>query len=210
MAILVLLTGLCRGAQEGNPFTFSNDQYEAISNAYGEEARVRVAAWEQVLKEASPLEINEKLASINRFFNAVPFIDDISHWQKSDYWATPVEFLSTNGGDCEDFTIAKYFSLRVLGVPQEKMRLMYVKALRLNQAHMVLAYFPADGAVPLILDNINKRILPASQRRDLVPVYSFNGDGLWLAKAQGRGKQLPGNPRQDMWDDLVSRMDNGF
>ncbi|MBI4206399.1 MAG: transglutaminase-like cysteine peptidase [Betaproteobacteria bacterium] len=109
-------------------------------------------------------------------------MDDIIHWGKEDYWATPIEFLSTNAGDCEDFSIAKYFTLRALGVPDDRLRLTYVKELvQYNQAHMVVAYFPSPDAEPLVLDNINKTIQPASARSDLLPVYSFNGSNLWLA-----------------------------
>ena len=60
------------------------------------------------------------------------FIDDIIHWNKVDYWATPIEFLASHGGDCEDFAIAKYFTLIQLGIPEEQLTLTYVKALRLT------------------------------------------------------------------------------
>jgi len=150
----------------------------------------------------------EKLELVNDFMNRTPFLSDVQHWGKEDYWATPVEFLSTNGGDCEDFSIAKYFALRSLGVPDEKLRITYVKEVVVyNEAHMVLAYFPAPDAEPLVLDNINKSIRPASTRTDLVPVYSFNGSGLWLAKDQtGRGQSVGGSDRIGHWKDVQSRL----
>ena len=150
----------------------------------------------------------EKLELVNDFMNRTPFVSDLQHWGKEDYWATPVEFLSTNGGDCEDFSIAKYFALRSLGVPDEKLRITYVKEIVVyNEAHMVLAYFPAPDAEPLVLDNINKTIRPASTRTDLVPVYSFNGSGLWLAKDQtGRGQSVGGSDRIGHWKDVQSRL----
>ena len=101
------------------------------------------------------------------------FVSDDQHWGRADYWATPVEFLATGAGDCEDFSLAKYFTLKALGVPLERMRLTYAKAVKLNQAHMVVAYFATPDAEPLILDNLISDIKPASQRTDLVPVYSF-------------------------------------
>ncbi|MGY0583711.1 MAG: transglutaminase-like cysteine peptidase, partial [Paraglaciecola chathamensis] len=104
---------------------------------------------------------------------------------------------------------AKYFSLKDLGVPAEKLRLMYVTATRLRQAHMVLAYYEEPNSVPLVLDNINRRILPASRRRDLLPVYSFNGDGLWLAKEQGRGQKVQQGGNNNLWNDLNKRMQMG-
>jgi predicted transglutaminase-like cysteine proteinase len=149
-----------------------------------------------------------KLELVNDFMNRTRFLNDIDHWGKEDYWATPIEFLSTDGGDCEDFSIAKYFTLRALGVSDDKLRITYVKELVIyNQAHMVLAYFTTPDAEPLVLDNINKTIQPASTRTDLLPVYSFNGSGLWLAKEQtGRGQQVGGSDRIGHWRDLQSRM----
>jgi predicted transglutaminase-like cysteine proteinase len=47
----------------------------------------------------------------------VEFVDDINRWIKADYWATPIKFLSTNAGDFEDFSIAKYFILGPSGGP---------------------------------------------------------------------------------------------
>ncbi|WP_197479414.1 transglutaminase-like cysteine peptidase, partial [Oleiphilus sp. HI0132] len=81
-------------------------------------------------------------------------------------WATPLEFLATNAGDCEDFSIAKYFTLREMGIPDDMIKITYVKALELNQAHMVLAYYPTPDAEPLILDNLINEIKPAGQRTD--------------------------------------------
>ena len=86
------------------------------------------------------------------------------------------------------------------------MRLTYVKALKLNQAHMVLTYFETPRSVPLVLDNLDTAIKPALQRKDLLPVYSFNGTGLWLAKAQGRGKKVGQSSRVNLWRDLNARM----
>ena len=150
----------------------------------------------------------QKLELVNNFMNQTQFVSDLEHWGKEDYWATPVEFLSTNGGDCEDFSIAKYFALRSLGVPDEKLRITYVKELVIyNQAHMVLAYFPSPDAEPLILDNIRPVILPASARTDLLPVYSFNGSGLWLAKEQsGRTQSVGGSDRIGHWRDVQARL----
>ena len=188
---------------------FNDALFNKIKNQYDNDALERVKDWQQLLNTSHTLPIDEKLYQVNNFFNELEFIDDIDHWGKDDYWATPVEFLATEGGDCEDFVIAKYFSLKELGVPAEKLRLMYVTATRLRQAHMVLAYYEEPNSVPLVLDNINRRILPASRRRDLLPVYSFNGDGLWLAKEQGRGQKVQQGGNNNLWNDLNKRMQMG-
>jgi predicted transglutaminase-like cysteine proteinase len=189
---------------------FNDRLFSQVAMRYGTDAETRVREWQQILIENKSVSVADQLYEINRFFNEIQFVDDITHWGQRDYWATPIEFLGTNGGDCEDFTIAKYFSLRELGIPAEKLRLMYVTATRPRQAHMVLAYYETPSSVPLVLDNINKRILPASQRRDLIPVYSFNGDGLWLAKEQGRGRKMQGKNNNALWQGLNKRMQQGF
>jgi predicted transglutaminase-like cysteine proteinase len=188
---------------------FNDELFIKVRQQYGSDAEERVRDWQQALDNNKDSDVDEQLYEINSFFNELEFIDDIKHWQKTDYWATPVEFLATNAGDCEDFTIAKYFSLISMGVPSEKLRLMYVKALRLNQAHMVLAYYETPESIPLVLDNINPRILPANKRRDLLPVYSFNGEGLWLAKSQGRGQQVQSGGNNRLWEDLNRRIEQG-
>lgn len=180
-----------------------------IKDQYGMSAFNQMKSLLSIVNDEQHSPIDDQLYEINNFFNEIPYYTDKEHWGQSDYWATPVEMLGTNGGDCEDYVIAKYFSLRALGVPDSKMRMMFVTALRQNQAHMVLAYYPEPNAIPLILDNINPRILPANKRPDLRPVYSFNGEGLYKAKAEGRGTKL-GNSRHKMWDDLTSRIEREF
>jgi predicted transglutaminase-like cysteine proteinase len=189
--------------------TFSSELFSKIRDQFGEDALKRVEGWQEVLQQAQSDDVAEQLKRVNDFFNKLDFVDDKTHWGKKDYWATPLEFLTTNAGDCEDFTIAKYFSLVDLGVEKSKLRLMYVTATRPPQAHMVLAYYETPDSIPLVLDNLNKRILPASQRRDLVPIYSFNGDGLWLAKAQGRGRQMQKGSNNELWSDLNERIESG-
>jgi predicted transglutaminase-like cysteine proteinase len=119
----------------------------------------------------------------------VKWEDDNTHWGVEDYWATPAESVGSAGGDCEDYSIAKYYLLKELGVPLERLRITYVRALKLNgQAHMVLAYYATPDADPMILDNLDAKVKSASQRDDLEPVYSFNDDELQLVQGGLRGK----------------------
>ncbi|BBB26433.1 conserved hypothetical protein [Amphritea japonica ATCC BAA-1530] len=186
----------------------SEAQIKKLGQKYGEMAERRLRAWQNLIIDSASLDEDEKLHRVNRFFNQLRFIDDIIHWKKKDYWASPVEFLITNGGDCEDFSIAKYYTLRQLGVPIEKLSIAYVKALKLNQAHMVLTYYPSPGKTPLILDNLIPEIKPANRRLDLQHVYSFNGDNLWLSK-KGRRSTLVGTSDQlKPWVQLQSRMEH--
>jgi len=183
-------------------------QIKTLGQKYGEMAERRLQSWQNLIKEIGNLEDEEKLTRVNDFFNQMNFVDDIDHWHKKDYWASPVEFLITNGGDCEDFSIAKYYTLRQVGIPIEKLSIAYVKALRLNQAHMVLTYYATPKSTPLILDNLIAEIKPANRRPDLQHVYSFNGDNLWLSK-KGRRSTLVGTSDQlKPWVQLQSRMEN--
>jgi predicted transglutaminase-like cysteine proteinase len=180
---------------------------------YGAAAAERVQRWQSLEQSGTALSELDKLRSVNSFFNEVPSVTDLAHWHKQDYWATPLEMLASNGADCEDFAIAKYFTLRDLGVADERLKITYVKArLALNGqsvAHMVLTYYPTPEAEPLVLDNLVGAIKPAHERTDLTPLYSFNARGLWAAKERVLGKWL--GPAEDinLWKDLMQRMQQG-
>ncbi|KII76753.1 transglutaminase-like cysteine peptidase [Vibrio renipiscarius] len=177
---------------------------DKVSQTYGERAGIRVLTWRNEMAVYKTLPEKEQLIEVNAFFNQLQFVSDERLWGQNDYWATPLEFLGSNAGDCEDFTIAKYFSLLELGVSDKKLRLVYAKAIVLNQFHMVLAYYASPSAEPLILDNINPEIKPASKRQDLLPIYSFNGINLWLMKSQN-GQLAGKSSRLSLWNDLRAR-----
>ncbi len=206
---ILLLVASC-AALAAELVVITDAQIARLAQEFGPVAKNRLTAWKEILTAPKYKKMPErqKLELVNDFMNQTPFIDDLTHWGKEDYWATPIEFLSTNGGDCEDYSIAKYFTLLALGVPDEKLRITYVKELVIyKEAHMVLAYFPNPDSEPLVLDNINKTIRPASARTDLLPVYSFNGSGLWLAKEQtGRAQSVGGSDRIGHWRDLQARL----
>lgn len=204
--VTLLISISCFSFQIGALNSKEQRWVNTVTSIYGERAGMRVKTWRDNIDFFKTLETQEKLAGVNDFFNQLYFVDDIVLWGKKDYWATPLEFLGSNAGDCEDFTIAKYFSLLELGVPDSKMRLIYVKAIELDQFHMVLAYYPTPSSEPLILDNINPDIVRASRRNDLLPIYSFNGSNLWLMKSSAGTGELAGKAsRLSLWNDLRSR-----
>jgi len=133
------------------------------------------------LKNASEI---KKLNVVNTWFNYIKYKSDKKIYNQSDYWATLYEFVGKDAGDCEDYTIAKYYTLKALGVSPKKMKFTYViykdrKGKKIS--HMVLAYLkvpkPKSKKDILILDNNNQRVLPASKRKDLVKVVKMiNGD----------------------------------
>jgi len=178
---------------------------------YGAKTVAAVDAWRQMMEAAATRPEQDRLALVNNFFNRrLRFEDDRQVWNAPDYWATPLEALSRGAGDCEDFAIAKFASLRMLGVPAERLRLIYVRAnigaadSGISQAHMVLGYYPTPDAEPLVLDNLINDVRPAGRRPDLFPVFSFSDAGLWVAGAS----QSSADPttRLSRWRDVLDRM----
>lgn len=168
----------------------------------------RLGGWRELItaEKNRALAEADKLRTVNDFVQETPFFCDPVMWCAEDFWARPAELLANDGGDCEDFSIAKFFALRSLGVAEERLRVVYAVYQKpgFTGAHMVLAYYPTPDAEPLILDNLNHNVLPASRRTDLVPVFSFNSQGLWGAKeAKGRGE--PG-AQYRAWSDHWKRV----
>lgn len=156
--------------------------------------------------------IDTKLKKVNEFFNRkVLYTDDQEAWGQSDYWATPMESLAKGKGDCEDYVIAKYFTLRNMNVPDTQLRLIYVKARiggpssQIQQAHMILAYYPTADGEPMVLDNLITDIRPASRRNDLVPIFSFNSQGVFAGTAANAALGPGGTGRLTRWQDLLER-----
>jgi predicted transglutaminase-like cysteine proteinase len=189
----------------------SNSLQQLAIERYGEEAGRSVKTWQELLQNLKDQPIDKQLSGVNDFFNRrIAFAEDMDIWGVPDYWATPFETMAKRRGDCEDFSIAKYVSLRLLGISDDKLRLIYVSARlggamgQLSQAHMVLGYYPEPEAEPLILDNLLSEIRPASQRRDLQPVFSFNSAGLWVSGAGSTATDS--SMRLSRWRELLARM----
>ncbi len=185
----------------------SSPKKEVTDTGINQQTEETVKAWKQLIDSGQNWSDMRRLKATNDFVNQFTFVDDIDHWQQEDYWATPLQTLVTRGGDCEDFSIAKYFTLTSMGMDEDKLRLTYVKALSLNQAHMVVSYYDNPKVTPLVLDNLNTQILPATQRDDLYPVYSFNGKGLWLNKRQQSDQFVDSSERISLWQKLLKSMD---
>ena len=208
MVVMAMFFAASVWAAEG--FQLPEALLNNIEKRYGESARARVSAWEELVlagRGDMGLSDMEKMIQANDYFNQVQWLSDQEHWGVEDYWATPVETLASNGGDCEDFSIGKYISLKNMNLEESKLRITYVKSLTFNQAHMVLAYYETPDAEPLILDNINKRILPASQRNDLLPIYSFSANSIWLAQERGRKLNADSMVSLPQWRLVNERID---
>lgn len=191
------------------PRAWDVDRAQQAAQRLGVRAVQGLRVLQPVLASAVAADDAQRLDAINQFFNRhVLFRDDAETWQVADHWASPLETLQQGAGDCEDFAIAKYFALLASGMPASRLRLVYVRlhaggAGGPGQPHMVLAYYAAPQAEPLILDNLVTDIRPASRRGDLTPVFSFNSEGLW----QGAGAQSLGDPaaRLSRWRDVLAK-----
>lgn len=207
LAILALAGGLSRVLAEAD---FEHMERIALAR-HGAAVAEQVRDWRAMLGEAAALETADQLARVNGFFNRrVRFEDDIVVWRQADYWATPLEMLARGAGDCEDLAIAKYASLIALGMPAERLRLIYVRARiggpqsTVSQAHMVVGYFESADAEPLILDNLVGEIRPASRRPDLFPIFSFTSEGLWVQGASTSSADP--TARLSRWRSVLERM----
>ena len=165
--------------------------------------------WNRLITDNKGMSDSELLNLTNKFVNQrLVYKEDQEIWGQTDYWATPLETLGRGTGDCEDYAIAKYLTLLNLGVTNDKLRLIYVRAKQgsaanaTSVAHMVLGYFAQPDSEPLILDNMITSVRPAASRQDLLPVFSFNSDGMW-AEGQARGDPTA---RLSRWRDVLDRM----
>ncbi|WP_255501212.1 transglutaminase-like cysteine peptidase [Mitsuaria sp. WAJ17] len=201
LLLLALLAGLWLGSQ-----ALDSNRLLEIAAGRSAKALAGARALTQMLEKAQGLDEEGRLAAVNDFYNRrIQFRDDQDVWGVVDYWASPLETLEKGRGDCEDYAIAKYFSLLALGLEPTQLRLVYVRALLDGrpQAHMVLAYYAQPQSEPLILDNLQAQVRPASSRTDLSPVFSFNSEGLWSGVAGASA----GNPttRLSQWRDALGK-----
>ena len=181
---------------------------QSVQAKYGQRGAQAVTRWLTMMSQQRSLPESQQLRAVNNFWNSTVHGGEDRHvWKQADYWATPLETLGRRAGDCEDYVIGKYFSLIHMGVPAEKLRLIYVKA-RIGGrgssqsiAHMVLGYYATPDADPLVLDSLVGSISPASQRQDLTPVFSFNAQGIYVAGAAATSPDRIGH-----WRSLLSKM----
>lgn len=174
-----------------------NKLIKAVEEKYGIFAKNRFESLQKLILELQHKEEKVILEKVNDFFNKVDYSTDEDTYDLKDYWATPFEFLARDEGDCEDYAIAKYLLLKHLGINSNKMYLTYVNLIHYDASHMVLSYFETQNSVPLILDNFEEELLPATQRTDLKPVHYFNPEILKDGMKTSSHKK---------WDQLIKNM----
>lgn len=155
-------------AERKNP-TFKDNMDNSLSAGF-------LVRWKDLLKRVENASDMEKVKAVNLFFNQWPYRTDMSVYGLEDYWATPREFIK-NSGDCEDYAIAKYFALKYLGFPEDKMRVIVLKDTIRNIGHAVLAIYTNDNIY--ILDNLSNVPLSHKTIKNYLPFFSLSKDFRW-------------------------------
>jgi predicted transglutaminase-like cysteine proteinase len=136
-----------------------------------------LAAWRAKIREVKTLDRKTQLLEINRFLNKWPYREDLANYGVADYWASPLEFLR-NSGDCEDYAIIKYVTLKALGFDVDSLRIVVVQDTLRNVTHAVLAVY-MDKDV-LIMDSLFDGVLTQDHLTFYMPQYSINETTLWV------------------------------
>jgi len=203
---LIILSVLFLSSAYGQKPYVDKELISRINAKYKMFVTKRFINLQKTLDKAKNKSDEEKLQAINKFYNNLEYMSDLSVYGKTDYWATPWQFLAQGRGDCEDYVISKYFALLYLEVDSKKLFFTYVKSSEFKAAHMVLTYFKTPRCEPLILDNNSHQILPASQREDLTPIYNFNGDSLYRANTKTKEGKVTNQKTHKKWDELKLNM----
>jgi predicted transglutaminase-like cysteine proteinase len=177
---------------------FSEKILQHVAMEYGANAEKRLRLLNSLILDNMNKPVSEKLNLVNTTMNKLPWLTDQQHWKQADYWATPLETVTTFGGDCEDIAIAKWVVLRLMGIPDTHLRLAYVKIKRTSESHMVLLYVenplaPPKQQRPLVLDNYINEVKKGKERKDLLAVYLFDAKGNMILFADnGKERTIKG------------------
>ena len=137
-----------------------------------------IKEWKGLLEELKDKSFEIQLDEVNNWANKYPYIIDQLNWGMNDYWETPYEFMEISG-DCEDYAISKYYSLRALGFPESRLRIIIVQDLNLGGIiHAILGVYD-DNQNLLILDNQIKHVIPALKIYHYRPIYGINESNWW-------------------------------
>ncbi len=139
--------------------------------------RCHLKEWYAFLATIKNAPRSQQLDAVNRYANEKSYVLDVDNYGVDDYWAIAREFLY-NGGDCEDYAITKFFSLRWLGYNDDDIRLLILQDTNLRVQHAVLVVF--DHGDVLVLDNQSQEVLPQEKILHYVPLYSVNEEQWWL------------------------------
>ncbi len=183
MKQLIILIFISTVLLNAKSVTLTEADIKKINNSPNQKAiKLRLIKYIDLKKKIKNFSVEKKLNYVNTFYNKILPVNDKTKYQADDYWATPKEFLIQGKGDCEDYAISKYFTLKEAGIPQNKLFLSIVKVKNATNYHMVLTYLEDKKSIPLILDNLSFKVLPFTKRVDLEPKVLFNEEEAYILK----------------------------
>ena len=190
--------------------TLENKDVQKIKDSPNEKAiTIRLVKYLNLKKKVKDFPILKKLSHVNAFYNKILPINDSTKYNVDDHWSTPKEFLINGRGDCEDYAIAKYFTLLEAGVSKDKLFLAVVQVKNATNYHMILLYIENKKSMPLVLDNLSFKVVPFNIRKKLEAKFIFNEKEAFLLKNKKIHKRVKINwGKVDKWQDLLNRVYN--
>jgi len=207
--LLIFLSSICLHSKS---ITLNENNLKTIDNSKDSKAiKIRLIKYVKLKQKVRPFTNTlKKLSHINSFYNKILPVNDSTKYNVDDHWATPKEFLIEGRGDCEDYAIAKYFTLLEVGIPKEKLYFAIVKVKGETNYHMVLLYFENKNSMPLVLDNLSFKVVPFDIRKRLEPKVIFNEFASYLLKNKKIYKKVRinwgKNKDDNKWEKLLNRV----
>lgn len=208
MKQLILLILISFTLLNAKSIQLTNEDLKKIdSHPYSKAIKLRLLKYIELKKKIKNMDLIRQLNHVNTFYNRILPVHDATKYQVDDHWATPKEFIIEGRGDCEDYAISKYFTLKESGISVDKLFLSVVKVKGATNYHMVLTYLENLKSMPLVLDNLSFKVLPFDKRTDLEPQFIFNEKQAFLLKDKKVHKKVRINwGKVDKWQLLLDRV----
>ena len=198
------------------PFELNTKDVLTIKKAYeSKKITTRLLRYKDFLEQAQYFHLEKKLNRVNAHINKIRSKHDkLSNPNGGentigDYWMTPKEFFIAGSGDCEDYAIAKFYTLQYLGIDPKHLYLSVVQVKGSRTLHMILLYLKNKNSIPLVLDNLSWKVLPLNQRKDLTPMFAFNEVSSRGFKDKKIDKEINIDwGREDKWKNFLERLEN--
>lgn len=139
------------------------------------------------IKDLTEAPALEQAEAVHWLVNARPYREDRRQFGRNDVWQTPFSFWR-QGGDCEDYAIAKYMALRALGFSPEELRLTVLTSRMRREVHAVLL-IEVEGAW-YVADNLRRSLRLLEQYDGWKPIFSVSDAGAWRYVARPLGQEL--------------------
>jgi len=157
-------------------FSINNNDIQRIKSLYNKTQTInRIYNFKVFFQKAINFNELKKLNRVNYYINRI-----IGKSDETNEWITPKEFLIRGRGDCEDYSLTKYFALKKLNIDTNKIYPSVVKVRGSKDYHMVLLYEKDNDF--LVLDNLSWKMLPLEKRSNLEFYYAFNEKGSYIMK----------------------------